>query len=40
MNAVEYVLLGIAVIIISIAIGAIASALGCKFGKYLYEKRR
>ena len=40
MNIVEFILLGVAVLMISIATGAVASALGCRFGRFLYEKRR
>lgn len=40
MNLIEFILLGVAVLMISIAIGAVASALGCRFGRFLYEKRK
>lgn len=40
MNLIEFIVFCVGILVISIAIGAIASALGYRFGKFLYEKRR
>ena len=39
MNILQIISVCIAVFIISMAIGAVASALGCRFGRFLYERR-
>lgn len=39
MNIFEIILLGISILIISVAIGVISSALGCRFGIKLSERK-
>lgn len=38
MTTFEFIIFCVGLIFISICIGAIAAASGCKFGKYLYKK--
>lgn len=38
MTTFEFIIFCVGLIFISICIGAIAAAYGCKFGRYLYKK--